>query len=102
MIKYLRLGDSPKRDVEIKPKFKAGEKVKIKNVHPTDHTRLPGYLRDKTGLVDLVYEDAYTYFCSTGPDGLGKPMPVYSVRFDSKDIWGEMSEGECWGVCRFV
>ena len=96
VIKYLRKGDSPKRDVHTQPKFKAGEKVNIKNVHPIDHTRLPGYLRNKTGVVDLVYEGAYTYFCSTGPDGLGKPMPVYSVRFDPKDIWEEMSEGNAW------
>ena len=29
VIKYLRLGDSPKRDVEVKPKFQVGETVKI-------------------------------------------------------------------------
>jgi nitrile hydratase subunit beta len=35
----------------------------------------------------LVYEGAYTYLCDTGPDGIGAPMPVYSVRFDPADVW---------------
>jgi hypothetical protein len=49
-------------------------------------------LRGKTGIVDKVYSGFYVYFCSTGPDGLGEPMPVYRVRFDPKEIWGELAE----------
>lgn len=95
VIKYLRVGDSPKRDIDAKPKFALGDKVLIKDLPPTDHTRLPGYLRDKPGVVTTVYDGAYTYFCETA-DGLGKPMPVYCVRFDPVDIWGEMAEGKAY------
>jgi nitrile hydratase len=53
-----------------------------------EHTRLPGHLRGKPGVIDLVYEGCYAYF--PGPsDGLELAQPSYSVRFDSKDIWGE-------------
>lgn len=93
VIKYLRVGDSPKRDIDAKPKFALGDKVLIKDLPPTDHTRLPGYLRDKPGVVTTVYDGAYTYFCETA-DGLGEPMPVYCIRFDPVDIWGEMAEGK--------
>jgi hypothetical protein len=53
-----------------------------------DHTRLPGYLRNKKGTVREVYPGAFEYFCSTGPDGLEGPMPVYRVAFEASDIWG--------------
>jgi nitrile hydratase len=89
VIRYLREGDSPKRELTTKPKFAEGAKVKVKDNPVVEHTRLPGHLRGKTGTIYLVYPGAYTYFFSTGPDGLGEPMPVYLVAFNPKDIWGE-------------
>ena len=96
IIEYLRTGDPAARPVDDQPKFSQGETVKVKDVHPVDHTRLPGYLKAKTGIIDKVYDGSYVYFCSTGPDGLGEPMPVYRVRFDPKDIWGTLAEPNSW------
>jgi nitrile hydratase subunit beta len=88
VIKYLQFGDSPKREVDIQPKFSVGDTVTVKDMPVVAHTRLPGHLRGKTGVIDLVYEGFYAYF--PGPsDGLGPAQPSYSVRFDPKDIWGE-------------
>jgi len=92
IIHYLRTGDSPYRDIDRVNHFALGQEVKVKNNLVIDHTRLPGYLREKTGIIDLIYDGNFTYFCSTGPDGLGEPMPVYRVRFDPKEIWGELAE----------
>jgi nitrile hydratase beta subunit len=92
VIRYLREGDSPRRGPAESPEFQAGDRVTVKNVPATDHTRLPGYLRGRTGTVELVFEGNYAYFCPTGPDGIGPPMPVYAVRFDPSDIWGELAE----------
>ncbi len=39
--------------------------------------------------VDLVYPGAFSYFVSTGPDGIGHAMPVYRVAFNAADIWGK-------------
>jgi nitrile hydratase subunit beta len=91
VMRYLREGDSGKRPGPA-PRWTVGDTVKVRDVHPTEHTRLPGYLRNKLGVVDVVYEGAFAYFCSTGPDGIGSPMPVYCVKFDPEDIWGEMAE----------
>ena len=61
---------------------------KIADPDCNDHTRLPGYLRNKIGTIDLVYPDCYAYF--PGPsDCLQTPQVSYSVKFDPKDIWGE-------------
>jgi nitrile hydratase len=92
VIRYLREGDSPQHPARSRPRFTKGARVKVADAHPAEHTRLPGYLRNKTGVVDTVYDETYAYFCSTGPDGIGAPMTVYCVRFDPADIWGTMSE----------
>jgi nitrile hydratase subunit beta len=91
VIKYLQEGDSPQRDVDVTPKFAVGDKIRVKNIPPTEHTRLPGNLRSKIGTIDLVYDAPYTYFFPT-TDGLGKPMPVYNVKFTASELWGGMAE----------
>ncbi len=91
VLHYLRVGDSPLRETDATPKYQVGDTVLIKDCPPAEHTRLPGYLRDKKGVVESVYPGAYTYFCSTA-DGLGAPMPVYCVRFDPVELWGEKAE----------
>jgi nitrile hydratase subunit beta len=87
VIAYLIEGDSPKREIKGKPRFKEGKSVFVKNVPTVEHTRLPGFLRNQIGVVDKVHEKGYNYLCSTGPDGIGDPMPVYCVRFDPEKIW---------------
>jgi nitrile hydratase len=92
IIRYLREGDSPERPAPHPPLYAVGDSVVIKDVHPTAHTRLPGYLRGKRGVIEHVYDGAFTYFFSTGPDGIGTPMPVYVVKFTPTELWGSMSE----------
>lgn len=84
---YLLVGDSPKKDRAGPPKFKVGDKITVGDPDTVDHTRLPGHLRNKPGVVDLVYEDSYVYLCDTGSDGIGAAMPVYCVKFDPQDLW---------------
>lgn len=91
IIKYLQEGDSPERDLDITPKFAVGDKIQIKSMPPTEHTRLPGNLQGKIGTIEVVYPAPYTYFFAT-TDGLGEPMPVYNVKFESTELWGEMAE----------
>jgi nitrile hydratase subunit beta len=85
---YLRNGDSPYHEPKQAPRFAVGDTVRIADPDNVDHTRLPGHLRNKTGKVELVYSGAFSYFISTGPDGIGMPMPVYRVKFDAAAIWG--------------
>jgi nitrile hydratase len=92
VIRYLQAGDSPRRGPAEAPLFGVGDRVTVKDVPATDHTRLPGYLRGRSGTVDRRFEGNYRYFCSTGSDGIGEPMPVYAVRFDPADLWGELAE----------
>ena len=94
VLAFLRSGDSARRDANLAPSFAAGQTVRVKEVRSVEHTRLPGYLRGRRGIVETVYDGCYAYSVSTGQDGLGEPMPVYLVRFDPRDIWGDLSEAK--------
>lgn len=93
VMEYLRVGDSPKCEVAIQPKFKVGDVVTVRNPPATAHCKLPGYLRTKQGVVDVVYDGAYNYYFPTG-DGVGDPMPIYNVKFNAQDIWGSLTESQ--------
>jgi nitrile hydratase subunit beta len=91
VIRYLREGDSPLRGGPA-PAFAVGDEIRVKDPPRAEHTRLPGHLRGHTGRIERVYEGSYGYFCSTGADGLGDPVPVYVVRFEPDEIWGARAE----------
>jgi len=91
VVNYLRKGDSPRRDVA-HPKFAVGDRVRITNVPAEAHTRLPGYLREREGVVERIFEGDYGYFVHTG-DGIGDPMPIYIVAFTPDELFGERAEG---------
>lgn len=86
---YLHHGDSGYHPAAQPARFKLGDRVRIADPEAVEHTRLPGYLRNKYGVVDFVYPGAFSYFVSTGVDGIGAPMPVYRIVFDPVEIWGE-------------
>ena len=72
-------------------RFKAGDKVRTKNIHPQTHTRLPRYARGKTGVVEAIRG------CHVYPDtvAIGKgedPQWLYTVLFDGYELWGETSD----------
>ena len=73
------------------PRFRAGQPVRVRNMHPTGHTRLPRYARGKPGTLERDYgvfpfPDAIAHFL---PD---KPQHVYSVRFAARELWGEQAK----------
>jgi nitrile hydratase subunit beta len=79
-----------KRDLPGAPKFKAGERVRARNINPLGHTRLPRYARGKTGTIERDY-GAFV-FPDTNAHFLGeKPQHVYSVRFSARELWGQQA-----------
>jgi len=68
-------------------KFKVGERVRTKNIHPATHTRLPRYTRGHVGVVERILG------CQVFPDSaameLGEnPQWLYNVVFDGAELWG--------------
>ncbi len=78
---YGRPAQSPAR-------FKPGDRVRTKNIHPETHTRLPRYARDRVGTVEALRG------CHVYPDtvAIGKgenPQWLYTVLFDGRELWGD-------------
>ena len=68
-------------------RFKPGDKVRTVNVHPQGHTRLPRYARDKVGVVELCH-GCHMYPDSVAANKGDNPQWLYTVVFDSREIWG--------------
>jgi nitrile hydratase len=92
VVEYLYTGANPYRDVVVNPIFKAGDTVRVKDVPPAAHTRLPGYLRTKIGVVDTVYKGGYLYADNVPTDGVSTTQPVYLVKFKTRDIWSDIPD----------
>ena len=68
-------------------RYKPGDRVRAKNIHPARHTRLPRYVRGHVGTVERVQG------CHVFPDaavtGRGdNPQWLYTVCFDGRELWG--------------
>jgi nitrile hydratase len=88
---YAPAAEGSLRTVDAAPAFAAGERVRAKNMSPAGHTRLAGYVRGHTGVVALIQPAAV--LPDTNAHFLGEnPQYVYSVRFDSRELWGADAE----------
>src|SRR5262249_46396130 len=84
-------GGPTERDATRAARFKVGDKVRTKNIHPPTHTRLPQYVRGHSGTVELVH--GCHVFPDTNPLGQGEnPKWPSTVRFDGRDLWGADSD----------
>jgi nitrile hydratase subunit beta len=92
-IEIYRTGGSTRRDSDKRPRFKAGERVRVRNINPTGHTRCARYLRGKEGVVERVY-DAFVFPDTNAKEEGENPQPVYNVRFDAAEVWGPARDRE--------
>ncbi len=68
-------------------RFHIGDCVRVKNIHATTHTRLPRYVRGRSGVIGLLH--GCHVFPDTNALGQGEnPQWLYAVRFDARELWG--------------
>ena len=75
----------------LKPIYSVGDRVRAVTLHPEGHTRLPRYIHGKEGEVTRVYR-AQGFQDAEPIHGRDGAMPVYAVRFHSREVWGETGE----------
>lgn len=85
---FVSKGAPVSRNISVAPRFKVGQNVRARNIHPVGHTRLPRYARGKLGTVQkhhgaFVFPDTNAHFAGE------KPQHVYSVRFSARELWGD-------------
>jgi nitrile hydratase len=90
--KVVLKGGRARVDAPVTPRFKAGDRVRARNINPLGHTRLPRYARGRQGVIDR--DHGVFIFPDTHAMGLGpKPQHCYAVRFAARELWGpEASE----------
>jgi nitrile hydratase len=79
------------RDAPAPPRFKAGDRVRTRNINPATHTRLPRYARDKVGEVEAI-RGCHVYPDSVANGGGEDPQWLYTVVFSGATLWGEDSD----------
>jgi nitrile hydratase subunit beta len=77
-----------RREADAAARFKSGERVRARNIHPLGHTRLPRYVRGKEGTI--VRDHGIFVFPDTNAHFMGEqPQHLYSVRFAARELWGD-------------
>jgi nitrile hydratase beta subunit len=89
--RVLSRGTAVAREPTAPARFKPGDRVRARNMHPSGHTRLPRYVRGHVGTIERVRG------CHVFPDSNAKgagenPQWLYAVRFDGRELWG--AEGD--------
>jgi nitrile hydratase beta subunit len=79
------------RPAQAPARFKAGDRVRTRNINPETHTRLPRYARGKLGTVEVIRG------CHVYPDtaALGDHEHaewLYTVVFSARELWGEEAD----------
>jgi nitrile hydratase len=79
------------RSASAPAKFKPGDRVRAKNIHPLTHTRLPRYVRGHIGIVER--DHGCQVFPDSAATGAGEnPQWLYTVVFEGPDLWGPDSD----------
>jgi nitrile hydratase len=85
--KVLATGGPCDRPAASDARFCVGEIVRMKNLHPAGHTRLPGYVKGRAGRIEEVAGSFV--FPDDNAHGRGEnPQWLYRVVFDGRELWG--------------
>ncbi len=68
-------------------RFKVGDRVRARNIHPPSHTRLPRFVRGHVGIVEIVH-GAHVYPMLPCLSGGSSRNGSTTVKFDHTEIWG--------------
>jgi nitrile hydratase beta subunit len=72
----------------LRAKYRAGDRVRARNLNPAGHTRLPRYVRGRTGVIR--HDQGVFVFPDTNAHQAGEnPQHVYLVEFDAHELWGK-------------
>ncbi|MBG9388304.1 SH3-like domain-containing protein [Caenimonas aquaedulcis] len=67
-------------------RFRPGDRVRVREDHVPGHSRMPGYIRGKEGVV-VGESPAYPFPDAHAHGVPSEDEPTYDVRFRSEDLW---------------
>lgn len=75
------------REAEPCPRFAVGDRVRVRDIHPAGHTRVPRYVRGKQGIA--IHVAPRFRFPDASAHGLPpRDEPTVHVEFWARDLWG--------------
>jgi nitrile hydratase subunit beta len=83
----LRKGSTTRMLDRVPPRFRPGDPVRARTMHPTGHTRLPRYVRGKRGVIDRDH-GVFVFPDVSAKADVKRPQHCYSVRFTAREVWG--------------
>lgn len=88
---FFAAGRSAERPISSPARFKIGDHVRAKNIHPTGHTRLPRYVRGHVGTITHLH-GGHVYPDSNALGEGEQPEWLYTVRFGARELWGDSAD----------
>jgi len=88
MREAIRTGAAATSEAQPRARFRPGDRVVTRNMHPPGHTRLPRYARGRRGVIERVH-GVFTLPDSHAHGRGRQPQPLYGVAFASGELWGE-------------
>jgi nitrile hydratase beta subunit len=84
----LARGGPTEREETVPARFRTGDRVRARNMHPEGHTRIPRYCRGRIGTIEALH--GVHVFPDTSASGEGEqPAWLYGVAFDARELWGD-------------
>lgn len=74
-----------------RPRFAVGERIRVRSVQGSGHTRQPGYVTGKPGVV-IAHHGATLFPDAHAVGRRSRPVHLYTVAFEGGDLWGEGAE----------
>lgn len=96
----LKKGSPTERASDTPAQFSIGQTVRTRQMHPSTHTRLPQYCRDKVGVI-ISLHGTHVYPDTNATRQGEQPKWLYTVSFDAKELWGDDTTAsavcvDCW------
>jgi nitrile hydratase len=79
------------REPRAPARFKAGDRVRTRNINPATHTRLPRYARGHVGTIECV-RGCHVFPDSVAIGGDENPQWLYTLVFAARELWGESAD----------
>lgn len=93
MIEGLVRGGMPasRDEGRLEPRFAPGDAVRARNIEVSGHTRLPRYVRGRSGVIEK-HHGTHVFPDTAAHDRGEDPQPLYTVRFEARELWGDNVE----------
>ncbi len=82
----LAKGAPTSMDEPLAPTHRPGDRVRVRNINTTGHTRAPRYARGRIGTVEV--DHGVHVFADKNAHGVREGQHLYGVRFSALELWG--------------